>query len=125
MRTTVYDEILAGMTPGMKRSILRIVTKCVGRENRIKKDEIARLMHLKYTSTTDRQIRSLVNELRKEGVLILSDSGGAGYWLAENRDEVDEVLNELNSRAKDLLEQSSILRLAAERELGMQMGLGI
>jgi hypothetical protein len=64
-----------------------------------------------------------VNELRKDGYLILSDSSGAGYWYAEDYQEVFDAVAELESRSYDLLEQAKILRITATREFSPQLEL--
>lgn len=119
MKTQEFERI--EMLPSLKRDVLACIFKCKGKDERITKQQIASLLHLKYGTTVDRQIRLSVNELRKEGHLILSDSGGAGYWYASSYDEVNEVVGELKARAGDLLEQSAILLAAAEREYSSQL----
>lgn len=127
MKTKQFVEIEQELPPGMKRDVLKVISQCKGRGNRISKSEIAALLHYDYkdatNNTVNRQMRLVINELRKEGYLILSDSGGAGYWMASEYQEVHDVVSELESRAKDMLEQSRILRNAAERMFSPQLGL--
>ena len=123
MKTKKYENILETMPVGLKKNMLHVILQCKGRENRISKQQVASLLHMEYNATTDRLMRITVNVLRKEGYLILSDSGGAGYWYADSFDEVNDTVAEMKSRASDLLEQSAILLSSAEREYSGQMTL--
>jgi len=82
--TEKYSQIKSEITFDFKQRVLRVIEKHRGKNNRVTKEEIARALFLPYSNNkndkTDRQIRMAVNELRKDGYLILSDSSGAGYW---------------------------------------------
>ena len=57
-------------------------------------------------NTNDRALRQAVNELRKEGVPVCSNSGVSGYWIGNNED-IQHTVADLKSRAYDLLAQAN------------------
>lgn len=111
-------ELIASLPPGTDRAILRILSFHIGRGNAISriclKTELVSLgfdMH-------ERAMRAAINQLRKAGQPILSTGGDdGGYWLAANRDEVEEFIDrELTARIADLAEtKAGILAGANER----------
>lgn len=70
----------------------------------------------------ERRVREAMSELRKEHVLICSDTKG-GYWVADCLEDVLAVAEDLRKRARDLLVSARELRAEAKREFGGQLRL--
>lgn len=116
------DKLLAELPPGLEREVLTILAKCVGRDKALVKGGILYHVRKKHTliKTTERQIRLVVNKLRKSGVMICSTGGiDGGYWIAKDRQELEEFLDhEIRTRINDLREQELALLEAAAKEWG-------
>lgn len=122
MKTETYERIIATMPPGLKRNILRSLEGSTCSDRRTK-ENIAYCLNLKYSDALDRQIRASVEELRNEGIPIVSDSGHAGYYFASNLGEVETLTQELESRSKKMLEQSRMMKRRALELFGAQQAL--
>lgn len=116
------QEMIDQLPAGLDRAILRIISFHVGHDNRISRVQF--ILDLKthgfdYTHD-DRIPRLCINKLRKEGVEICSTGGSkGGYWMANGHEELEEFLeHEVDKRAKDLHEQASAMRKAAEKRWG-------
>lgn len=114
MRTQIYEQILASMAGSDERAIYAVLVNHVGADNRISKEEIGRTVFGKYNTTVDRTIREHVENMRMNGHLICSDSGAAGYYLPANLEDVDNIVCELESRARRLFEESRMMKKAAQ-----------
>ena len=77
----------------------------VGRENAVDR---FRLMEL--TGLPDRKVRSLIEDARREGALIVNAQDGAGYYISEDLGELKRQLNTNHSRAMSILVQQKYLR---------------
>ncbi len=102
-------------------AVQRVLSLRVGREAAISRGELVRaVMRRLARRVSERQVRAAVNLLRKRGVLICSTGGpGGGYWMAANRQEVEDFLTrEVHPRAMDLLEVEQAMREAMQREFG-------
>jgi len=125
-----YEQILAGMPPGLDRTILRILSGHKGKNERIERVQLVKLAFGLFsddemTMTLDRMVREIISQLRHEGHLICSDSGAGGYWMAGNYDDVENLTRELDSRAMKLLEQSRTLKARAMEWFGPQIKMKI
>jgi biotin operon repressor len=67
----------------------------VGKENAVKSKVLEELFGL-----SGQEVRSIVNQLRSEGVPICS--GQKGYWFAKNRTEIQETLRNLTQRIQGI-----------------------
>lgn len=114
------EKYLKELPPGLERAVLRVLQPRVGRANVISRAELVANVHYLGFSASDRQVRAVINGLRKQGHLICSTGGvNGGYWLAANRKEVQEYLNnEVRPRAMDLLETESALKKGADDRWG-------
>lgn len=74
----------------------------IGEDNRVTRKELATTLLGEHTPRTDRMIRKAKEELVKKGMLILSSSGTAGYYLPAFQDEVDEFIRENQNRIHSL-----------------------
>jgi len=82
-----------------------ILSYHVGEDNAISRKELLRQFRQRH-NLTDRQIRLLINQMRKDGEPICSRGGrNGGYWIARNYSELEAFIEgELRSRAYDMLE---------------------
>lgn len=125
MSSKYYDQIVSQMPLGIERQVMSCLRFHVGGENRISRQALVE--HIfgeawEKDSRHDRMVRMAIAVLQREHP-ILSDSGAGGYWLAANKTEVEEYINEITSRARELEEKARLLREAAEREFGRQTQL--
>lgn len=68
----------------------------VGKGNAVNQKKLVEL-----TGFNDRDIRSIVQSLRKEGNLICSNTYN-GYWIAENIQELNETIRQLTAQKMTL-----------------------
>jgi hypothetical protein len=123
--TEPREKYNAGFVPpelpvGIERAMIRLLDFHVGREQAISRGDMLGALKSLGFRVSEREARSVINLLRKEGYLICSTGGeGGGYWLGANWQELNEYLErELHSRAMDLLEQEKALKNAAEQRWG-------
>jgi hypothetical protein len=111
----------------LKKDVRTILHKCVGRENRITREQIANLLLMESSNDNNdivaRSIRLAIQALRQDGYLILSSASVNGYWLAATKEEVDEVVLELYHRSDEIRKQASCLQTSAEKRFGLQIKL--
>lgn len=69
-----------------------------------------------------RRLRAVISALREEGIAICGLPSG-GYYLAENRDDLERTCRFLRSRAMHSLRQESKLRKLSMPELLGQMSM--
>lgn len=77
----------------------------VGRANAVDR---FRLMEL--TGLPDRKVRSLIEDARREGALIVNAQDGAGYYISDDLVELRRQLRSNHSRAMSILVQQKYLR---------------
>ncbi len=66
-----------------------------------KKNALTRSDLRDITGFSDRANRNMIEDLRKEGLPIISTSSSKGYWLPETKDELSHYINEFRSRARE------------------------
>jgi hypothetical protein len=118
---TVQETLIEGLPAGIERALRRVLSFHVGEAKAIGRQELMdALAGMGFRMADDRPVRALINELRKRGELICSKGGtGGGYWLAANREEMEEYLeHEVHPRAMDLLETEKALKAAMELRFG-------
>ena len=97
MKTQTFHDIIDSMPVGLERSLGRILSQRVGKENAIERDELLALIrrHPGLEKTQDRQMRLKIQSLREQGIRIchferrVQDERGNsrtvfGYYLAGN-----------------------------------------
>lgn len=107
--------------PGLKRDLIKIFSKAIGKHNAIPRPELLKLLGKWYTKGDyERKVRAAIVDLRNEGHLICSTGGtSGGYWLAENWAEVTEFTSrEYHSRAMSMLETEKNMKRAAQEKWG-------
>lgn len=77
-------------------------------DKRVSKKMIAYYLRIPYNTTTDRNIRDSVTELRKQGHPICSNAGKGGYWY--DPDSVSIVIADYQSRIADMSETVRALK---------------
>jgi hypothetical protein len=125
MVNKTYDEEIRQMEPGVVRAVLRVLSFHIGKEQTIRRDELAAQVRnmgfgsLLAFTTLDRQVRLAIAELRKDGHLVCSSSGDGGYYLARERAEYDEFAQvEYRSKIIDMNQTLQAMDQAAARRFG-------
>lgn len=77
----------------------------IGRENAVTRSELCRKLRL-----SDRAVRKLIEDARREGALIVNDSSGAGYYITEDLGELNKQYRTNQNRAMSILVQQKHLR---------------
>lgn len=88
-------------------------------DKRVRKKNIAYYLNLPYNANTDRQIRDVVTELRKQGEPICSDSGKAGYYY--NKELISHTIAEYESRASEMFEIARAMKRGRGNAVQMRM----
>jgi hypothetical protein len=125
MKTSMYEDVIREMEPGLKRAVLRVMSMHQGPENAIGRVELAAAVNLHGfgrglgAATFDRNLRSAIQQLRKEGNLICSSSGEGGYYLARDMAEYEEfATGEYRAKIVDMSETLRAMDTAAEKRFG-------
>jgi hypothetical protein len=128
MANRLYDEEIRQMEPGVVRAVLRVLSFHIGKENTIKRLDLAEdLRRMGFGSnlvplTFDRHMRAAIAELRKDGHLICSSSGDGGYYLARDRAEYNDFAQvEYRSKITDMADTLRAMDQAAARRFGADM----
>jgi len=79
-----------------------------GKANKKTSNEIQQATGLPAGGNTNEFIREVIRKLIYNGALIGSDNGG--YWIIQNKNELEAVVNGLNSRAKEIQERANALQ---------------
>lgn len=76
-----------------------------GRENAVTRSQLRRI-----TGLPDRTLRKAIQTARIEGIPILNDQSGRGYYISDNIDEIARQYHQNEHRAKAILVQQKHLR---------------
>ncbi len=71
--------------------------------NRLSHKPITKKQLYSMTGYSDREIRAAIQTLRNNGYPVMSSSRTNGYWIARNEDEIYMLVNELKSRANEIM----------------------
>jgi hypothetical protein len=118
----------------LHNAILAVLDGHRGRENRIGRDDLVRLVNstIREKDITlwlihvydDRGVRNGVKELREMGHLICSTSAnGGGYWLADGLNEAQEMYDYYNGISRSCGITARKIMESAQREFGGQLEL--
>lgn len=101
-----------GLPVGLERSVLRVLMYHVGDAQKVSRKKLLADVRLYEPEASDRGVRAMVNQLRKDGFPICSTGGaGGGYFLATCAEELDGYLErEVLARIADFQEQASALK---------------
>ena len=108
-----------------KDIILKVVSKRTA-DNPITQAELTAELAFWACDLTERQVRAMISEMRKEGTLILSVSKtGGGYWLARSIDEYLQFRRiKYNAQILDMLQTLKAMDASAEKQFnGLQPNL--
>jgi len=84
-------------------------TNAQGKANKKTSDEIKRALNLPSGGKTNENIRDIIRSLIKNhNALIGSDS--SGYWIIQNEEELQNVIDSLNSRIQEIQERATALQ---------------
>ena len=110
------------ITP-QQAEIIRLLGFHVGRERAMTKDRLLDELARAGFYMTEREFRSEIAALRKQGILIGSSAGSnPGYYLIANMGEFDEfTATELLARIKDLQETYRAMSGSAQTKFGGQL----
>lgn len=67
-----------------------------------KENAISRPMLKQITGMDDRTNRLIIEDLRCEGIPVMSSSSDKGYWLPQTASEVEHYINENRHRAREI-----------------------
>ena len=115
------SEFRLSYDPGLKRDLVQIFRRAVGRENAIPRGQLLHMLgQWQDGAGFERTVRAAIVDLRNEGFLICSTGGReGGYWLAESWGELIEfVEREYHSRAMSMLATEKAMRAAARNQWG-------
>lgn len=76
-----------------------------GRENAVTRQVLCAL-----TGLSDRKVRKLIEDARREGCIICNDQSGAGYFQTDDLDEISRQYWQSKNRALSILAQQKYLR---------------
>jgi len=82
------------------------------------KSPVSRQALSKRLGVSDRALRVLVNELRKQGVAVCSCSNGRGYWIG-NAEDRRITIAEYRHRAYEMLKIANALEGNLEGQIEM------
>ncbi len=119
-RRTPYDAEIAAMAPGLERAVLRVLSYHIGRSRAIGRDDLVLQVGYMGSASTERQVREVIHQLRRQGFLICSAAGvEGGYWIAESRQEYDEFRQaEFAAKISDMSETMAAMDSAAQIAFG-------
>jgi len=124
-----FDDIISSMPVGLERSLGRILSQRVGKENAIERDELLALVREQpgCKKANDRQMRKMIQNFREKGIRIChferrvedEQSGKLrtvfGYYLASNEAEYNEFREWYGSYANTIWK--AIRSMDARREV--------
>lgn len=76
-----------------------------GKQNAVTREQLSL-----RTGLPDRKVRKLIEEARKDGAQIVNDQDGEGYYLSDDRAELERQCRTNTSRALSILKQNTHLR---------------
>lgn len=121
-----YDQLLATMPVGLDRAVLRVISMHPGKDAAITKPRfLADLAQIGF-KVNERQLRKTIVDLRKDGHLICSSSGDAGYYLADSYAEYQEFSQvEYRSKIIDMSETLHAMDDSAKSRFGNSYQIGL
>ena len=125
-RMSQYEVELAGMTPGLEKSVLKVIS-LYRKPKPVSRLSLVNAVRAMGVPTSERQVREAVKRLRRRGYLICSQAGeSGGYYLALTKQEYYEFRqSEFASKIADMAETMTAMDQSARSQFGegSQMGL--
>jgi len=81
----------------------------VGYDNRISSSEIRDALNLESGGPTNEHVRNLIRNMIFNHACLIG-SFRRGYWIITNEDELEMVIDDLNSRADGVRERANALQ---------------
>ena len=118
MHTLEYDRILATMPKGLEKDVFDLLVQLYKYSSEtVTRKELVYNLFGKYVENSklancleDRQIRTAIEHLQRDGYPVISSSGKPGYKLAGNDAEMESYIAELESRRDQLADKIKALR---------------
>jgi len=109
-RRELYGELELSVIPAVNSKISPITAQLAdivpfGRTNAISREALANKLNL-----SDRKMRQAVSLARREGLVIINDQGGSGYYRSDDVTDIRRQLNQTHHRALALLAQEKHLK---------------
>lgn len=106
-----------------KDSVIEVLSRHIGVGNGIHASElVGRITGLYEDATLQRQLRTVIEELRREGNHVCG-TPRTGYYLAANADELDRTCSFLYVRALTTLSQIAAMKRVSLPDLRGQLHL--
>jgi len=100
------------------KEYLTTTQNAIGRDSRKSSSEIRDALELESGGPTNEHIRDIIRQLIFNfQVCIGSLMWGNGYWIIQNEDELNEVVEGLENRADSTYERANVLRTNWERRV--------
>ncbi len=110
--------------------VYKLLASCRGKNHRISRNHlrfsVASELEMYFVDVSDRDVRLAIEYLRnetKQGAMILSTSGSAGYWVAESFSELTQYADEERRRALSILVRIHKQKKVARRHFIAQENL--
>ncbi len=99
------------MNEEQRRILDYLNNNAIGYSNRKSSTEIRDALNLDSGGPTNEHVRDLIRDMIfNHGCLIGSLMFRKGYWIIENEEELEMVINHLNSRADGVRQRADALR---------------
>jgi hypothetical protein len=99
------------MNEEQRRILEYLNNNAIGYANRKSSTEIRNALNLDSGGPTNEHVRDLIRDMIfNHGCLIGSLMFRKGYWIIENEEELEMVINHLNSRADGVRQRVNALR---------------
>lgn len=76
-----------------------------GKENAVTRENLCLLSNL-----NDRQVRRMIGQLKDEGLVIVNDRDGEGYYVTDDLDVIEKEYKAVTSMAMTLLKRRKNIR---------------
>lgn len=76
-----------------------------GKENAVTRENLCLLFNL-----NDRKVRRMIGRLKDEGLVIVNDRDGAGYYVTDDLDVIEKEYKAVTSMAMALLKRRTNIR---------------
>lgn len=111
--TEYYRGLVQSITDDDVHRVGNLMLPHVGEKNLILLPDLVRHAFGKYTASTERKTRDILEILTLEyGLPVCSYSGKSGRWLAGSEEEKERCASELERRANSTLARARALRRA-------------
>ena len=92
-----YLEQILKETKNTNVMLINLIEVLSSREEGSTKQELSTSL-----GTNERQVRGYIRDARKMGVPIVSSSQERGYYIAQTQDDIQKIIADYKSRAKDM-----------------------